>query len=168
MKKIILAILVLALAIPSLVLADKPDKVTICHASGLAGTTKYETLEISWNAVYGANGNAGHFEENGTPRAGHEQDYFGACLTEATPTPTPTSTATATPTPTPTESATPTPSASESQSATPTPSPQIPSPTPSESVMPSPSVSPSALPTPVTVVTGGGATETTVPDTSIR
>jgi hypothetical protein len=55
------------------------DKVTICHAAGLEGTDKYVELTISENAVSGANGNAGHFDENGTPLAGHEQDYFGAC-----------------------------------------------------------------------------------------
>ena len=67
-------------------MASHGDKVTICHASGLAGTTKYETLTIGWMAVYDP---AGHFYENGTPRAGHEQDYLGACKT-----PTPASTAT--------------------------------------------------------------------------
>lgn len=52
------------------------DKVTICHAAGQAGTTHFNTLTIGYNAVYGP---AGHFYENGTPRAGHEQDYLGAC-----------------------------------------------------------------------------------------
>ena len=55
---------------------DHPDKVTLCHASGLAGTTKYETLTIGYEAAYGP---AGHFDENGTPNAGHEQDYLGEC-----------------------------------------------------------------------------------------
>jgi hypothetical protein len=84
------------------------DKVTICHAAGLEGTTHYVTLTISPNAVYGANGNAGHFEENGTPRAGHEQDYFGACR-EPEPTPTPTPKPTPAPTPTPKPTPTPPP-----------------------------------------------------------
>ena len=57
----------------------KPEKVTICHAAGLAGTTHYETLTIGWAAVYGP---AGHLNENGTPQAGHEQDYLGACVDE--------------------------------------------------------------------------------------
>lgn len=61
------------------------DKVTICHAAGQADTTHYITLTISENAVYGAHGQAGHFEENGTPAAGHEQDYFGACEEPQTP-----------------------------------------------------------------------------------
>jgi hypothetical protein len=59
--------------------ADGADKVTICHAAGRAGTTKYVTLTISENAVYKEQG--GHFFENGTPRAGHEDDYLGPCLT---------------------------------------------------------------------------------------
>ena len=59
------------------------DKVTICHAAGQEGTTHYVTLTIGYNAVYGP---AGHFYENGTPRAGHEQDYLGPCIAEATTT----------------------------------------------------------------------------------
>ena len=58
--------------------AAPAEKVTICHAAGLAGTTHYNTLTISGNAVYGP---AGHFYENGTPQAGHEQDYLGPCGT---------------------------------------------------------------------------------------
>lgn len=107
-KFIILAIAAVLLAFtfaPSVAVADAPKKVTICHAAGQAGTTKYVELTISENAVYGRKGNAGHFEENGTPRAGHEQDYFGPCVTA---TPTPTDTATVTPTPTPTATVTPT------------------------------------------------------------
>jgi hypothetical protein len=66
---------VLALGMVTAVSATT-DKVTICHASGLDGTTKFETLNISVNAVYGP---GGHFNENGTPQAGHEQDYLGPC-----------------------------------------------------------------------------------------
>lgn len=78
-----------------------PDKVVICHASGLAGTTKYETLELPYVAVYGQ---AGHFYENGTPRAGHEQDYLGECRTDTGTTPTETTPTDTTPTETtPTE-----------------------------------------------------------------
>lgn len=55
------------------------DKITICHAAGQAGTTKFVTLTIDYHAVFGP---AGHFYENGTPRAGHEDDYFGTCLTD--------------------------------------------------------------------------------------
>lgn len=92
------ATVALALSIALAGTASANDKVTICHAAGKAGTTKYVTLTISHNALYGANGNAGHFSENGTPRAGHEQDYFGACKT-TTPDPTPTPTPKTTPTP---------------------------------------------------------------------
>ena len=62
---------------------DHPENVTLCHASGLEGTTKYETLTVGYEAAYGP---AGHFDENGTPNAGHEQDYLGAC--HETPPPT--------------------------------------------------------------------------------
>ena len=58
---------------------ESPDcekKITICHAAGRDGTTHYRTLDISYNAVYGP---GGHFNENGTPRAGHENDHLGAC-----------------------------------------------------------------------------------------
>ncbi len=58
---------------------DNDKKVTICHAAGQDGTTKYVTLTISENAVYGP---GGHFNEDGTPQAGHEDDYLGACQGE--------------------------------------------------------------------------------------
>ena len=57
------------------------DEVTLCHAAGQSGTEKFVTLTISENAAFGQ---AGHFNENGTPRAGHENDYLGPC--ETTPT----------------------------------------------------------------------------------
>ena len=75
----IIATLTLCLALP----AAAAEKVTICHAAGLADTTQFVTLTIAEPAVYGP---AGHFEENGTPRAGHEQDYFGECPSESTTT----------------------------------------------------------------------------------
>jgi LPXTG-motif cell wall-anchored protein len=59
-------------------------KVTICHAAGQEGTDKYLTLTISEHAVYKDRG--GHFYENGTPRAGHENDYFGECKVQETTT----------------------------------------------------------------------------------
>jgi hypothetical protein len=68
---------------------DNPhgDKITICHAAGLEGTTHYITLTIGYEAVYGP---GGHFNENGTTQAGHEQDYLGACTTPTeTPPPSP-------------------------------------------------------------------------------
>jgi hypothetical protein len=94
------------------VLASGHSKLTICHAAGQDGTTKFVTLTISENAVYGRKGNAGHFEENGTPRAGHEQDYFGACVTEETPSPSPSPSVIPSPSPseTPVETPEPTPS----------------------------------------------------------
>ncbi len=83
-------------------------KVTICHASGHDDTEKFETLELSENAVYAnGQGNGGHFNEDGTPAAGHENDYFGACGAESTPTATPVVTSTPEATATPTASSTP-------------------------------------------------------------
>jgi LPXTG-motif cell wall-anchored protein len=52
------------------------DKVTICHAAGQEGTEKFVSLTIPYNAAYGQ---AGHFNEDGTPKAGHEADYEGPC-----------------------------------------------------------------------------------------
>ncbi|HXV69831.1 MAG TPA: hypothetical protein VEB69_00350 [Acidimicrobiia bacterium] len=71
-----IATLIIAVAIP-LTAAGKPDKITICHAAGHDGTDNFVTLELSWQAVYG---NGGHFEENGTPSAGHQGDSLGACV----------------------------------------------------------------------------------------
>lgn len=87
--------------------ADPEDKITICHGAGRDGTTHFETLTISRNAVYQDQGQGGHFYENGTPKAGHEQDYFGECRTANPSTnpstnPSPSVSASATPTPTPT------------------------------------------------------------------
>jgi hypothetical protein len=50
---------------------DVAPKVTICHAAGLAGTTKYVEITISGNA-----GDTPHLNDNGTPKAGHEQDFL--------------------------------------------------------------------------------------------
>lgn len=53
------------------------DKVTICHVAGLASDpANYITLTIAPAAVFGP---GGHFNEDGTPQAGHEQDTMGAC-----------------------------------------------------------------------------------------
>jgi LPXTG-motif cell wall-anchored protein len=73
----------LAATAPASAWDSEEKKVTICHAAGRAGTTHFETLTISENAVYKENG--GHFYENGTPRAGHEQDYLGECVTTPPP-----------------------------------------------------------------------------------
>ena len=56
------------------------DKLTICHVAGLASDpANYITLTLPYNAVYGKNGESGHFNENGTTKAGHEQDTLGPC-----------------------------------------------------------------------------------------
>lgn len=72
-------------------LVTNDDKITICHASGQEGTLKFETLTLAPEAVFGQ---AGHFFENGTPRAGHEQDYMGPCQGDTTSTSTTTTTET--------------------------------------------------------------------------
>jgi len=89
MKKVVLVIC-LALFLAGLLLSSsevqttaKPqeDKVTICHAAGRVGTTHYIELTIGYSAVFGP---GGHFNENGTPQAGHELDYLGPCGGENT------------------------------------------------------------------------------------
>ncbi|OGM13095.1 hypothetical protein A3A76_01735 [Candidatus Woesebacteria bacterium RIFCSPLOWO2_01_FULL_39_23] len=103
---------------PTATPTDVPDNITICHAAGLVeDPANYVTLELPWPAVYGP---GGHFNENGTTQAGHEEDYFGTCIT---------------PTPTPTEELTPTPT--EEPTATPTEIP-IETPTPAEEPTPTP------------------------------
>jgi hypothetical protein len=78
--KFIVAMLVaigaaLVYSVPAM--ATENEKITICHVAGLASDpANYITLTISVNAVYGP---GGHFNENGTPQAGHEEDSFGAC-----------------------------------------------------------------------------------------
>lgn len=96
MKKVLALVSVLTFVLVGTVSAG--EKVTICHAAGQAGTTHYVELTISENAVYGP---GGHFNENGTPQAGHEQDYLGPCETEVEPTPTPEITPSPTPRPSP-------------------------------------------------------------------
>ena len=68
-----IAALTLSLALPAWA------AVTICHAAGLDDTTHFVTLTIGEPAVYGP---GGHFNEDGTPAAGHELDYFGECVGE--------------------------------------------------------------------------------------
>ncbi len=84
MKKVIAAVLLTvgSLTIYAGVNANE-EKVTICHAAGQDGTTQYVTLTISRNAAFGQ---AGHFNEDGTPQAGHENDYLGACIGDETTT----------------------------------------------------------------------------------
>ena len=61
-------------AAPSL--AAGVGKVTICHAAGRAGTTKFVQITIS------ANAKNKHLDDHGTPAAGHEQDFL---ITPQTP-----------------------------------------------------------------------------------
>jgi hypothetical protein len=143
---------ILLLAFATAAAQPENGKVTICHAAGLAGTTHYITLTIGWKAVYGP---AGHFYENGTPRAGHEQDYFGPCI--GTPTPPPTATASNTPAPTatgsptltPTNTATPSPTGTRTATSTSTPI-RTPTATPTTPSAPSQApVAPTATPSPI-------------------
>ena len=89
------------------------DKITICHVAGLAGSDKTVTITADRHAIYN-NGEGGHFYENGTARAGHEDDYLGACAVDPTEEPTeppteePTETVTPPPTEEPTETEVPT------------------------------------------------------------
>lgn len=69
--------------------AAPEEKLTICHAAGQDDTTHFIELTLSPNGVFGGGDQAGHFNEDGTPKAGHEQDIFGPCESP-TPTPTPT------------------------------------------------------------------------------
>ena len=80
----VLAAIVAAIVVFFASSAGASNKVTICHAAGLDGTLKYVELTIDSHAVYKEQG--GHFYENGTPRAGHEDDYFGPCGSEETTT----------------------------------------------------------------------------------
>jgi hypothetical protein len=65
---------------PSAPSFGKASKVTICHAAGQAGTTQYIQITLS------ANGLNGHFENDGTPKAGHELDFI---VTDTRPCPGP-------------------------------------------------------------------------------
>ena len=57
--------------------APEGHTVTFCHVAGLAeDPANTVTITADEHAVFGQ---AGHFEENGTTRAGHEQDYLGPC-----------------------------------------------------------------------------------------
>jgi hypothetical protein len=55
---------------PGSISLSAAPKVTVCHAAGRAGTTKYVSITVSQN---GANA---HFTNNGTPKAGHELDFL--------------------------------------------------------------------------------------------
>ncbi len=86
------ATLLLVIWLPSTALGE-PEQVTLCHAAGQVDTEQWVTLTISYQAAFGQ---AGHFNEDGTPQAGHEADYLGPCVTdETTTTAAPASTTTA-------------------------------------------------------------------------
>lgn len=74
--KIVAAVAFVGLAVAAGLNAAPAEKVTICHAAGQDDTTHFVEITASWNAIYGQ---AGHFYEDGTPRAGHEQDSEGPC-----------------------------------------------------------------------------------------
>lgn len=98
------------------------DQIEICHGSGEAGNAVYETMTVS------ANSN-GHFDNNGTNKAGHEADYLGPCdedEVDGTDETTPTTTEVTTPTtqdttPTTSDPTTPTTVEVDSESLTETP-----------------------------------------------
>ena len=77
---IAIGVLGAALLFP-LVAVGRVELVTICHATGLDGTDHFVTLVIPAPAAFG---NGGHFDNGGTPRAGHEGDYLGPCIEEET------------------------------------------------------------------------------------
>lgn len=86
MRTIITATLIATTTLAGLVVAAEvaeaqQDKVTICHAAGLDGTTKYVEITVGYPAAFGP---AGHFYEDGTPQAGHEDDILGPCPTPPT------------------------------------------------------------------------------------
>jgi len=62
--------------------------VTFCHVAGLEEDPA-NTITITADEHAVLNPQAGHFNEQGTPNAGHEQDYFGPCEGDVTPSPTP-------------------------------------------------------------------------------
>lgn len=104
------------------VLAQQQERITFCHAAGQDDTTQFVTLTLPYNAVFGQ---AGHFNEDGTPAAGHEHDYLGPCEEDpSTPTTTTTtqgsttSTTTSIPTTTTTPPTTTSPTTSTIQTTT--------------------------------------------------
>jgi hypothetical protein len=67
---------IMALVMP-LTAMGRMDMVTICHVVGPPGAEQHITLVVAAPAVFGP---AGHFNDNGSPRAGHEGDYLGPCI----------------------------------------------------------------------------------------
>lgn len=110
MKRLAALIALLLLTVPLVALAT--EKVDICHAAGLDGTTHYETLNISVNAL------GAHFNDNGTPKAGHEDDYMGPCQTTTTSTSTTTTSTTGSTTTTTAQTTTTSPPSTEQTTTT--------------------------------------------------
>lgn len=69
MKKVLLALAGVPLLVGGVALASAPAKVTICHATSSA-TNPYTRIVVSVNAI------GGHFDNPGTPKAGHEDDLL--------------------------------------------------------------------------------------------
>jgi hypothetical protein len=87
----------------------------------LTGSTHFQELNLPLSAIFSnANGVGGHFNIDGSPSAGHEDDTLGSCPTVQTVTPTVTQTATSTSTPTATETSTPTTTPTTTSTSTPT------------------------------------------------
>jgi hypothetical protein len=94
--------------------ADPGAKVSICHATGSAANPFVViTVSVSSGDLTGALAKSGHFDPNGNPESGHEEDFFvegkiskDECV-RPTPTPTPTPSPTPSPSPAPTPSPTP-------------------------------------------------------------
>ncbi len=99
-------------------------KATICHATS-SEVNPYNKIELACSALYGRNGNAGHFNENGTPLAGHEDDVFvdehGLCPDELQPTASPIVSPDPLPIPDPSAD----PQVSPDPTAEPSPSPEV-------------------------------------------
>jgi outer membrane biosynthesis protein TonB len=100
--------------------ATQTPKVYVCHATS-SESNPYVTIEVpATESGYPQ----GHFTENGTQEAGHEEDYLGPCESSPTPSPSPTPTGDdPDPTPTPSPSVTPGPTNSPPPSSEPTTKP---------------------------------------------
>jgi hypothetical protein len=94
--------------------ATPPAQVTICHATGSA-SNPYTTIHVSENAI------SGHFENNGTPKSGHEDDLLLQGTVDCpSPSPSPSASVGVSPSP----SISPSPEASASPSSSPSSTPQ--------------------------------------------
>ena len=152
---------------------DSKTKMTICHYDGQLGSDKFQELELPLSAIFSnANGVGGHFNIDGSPSAGHEDDHLGSCPVD-TPTPTNTPTATATPTNTPTQTATPTNTATNTATPTntvtntSTPTSTVtntatPTNTPTETATPTNTPTETSTPTATATITPTPTTEVTI------